>query len=123
MNFRREKMYITVFVTVPSERVGEKIAIALLNEKLAACVNINSKIRSLYWWQGEIQDEQEALLIIKTKLSLFSDLERVVRQNHPYTVPEIIALPIARGFRPYLDWISKETKVSEDDPGFRRFSF
>ena len=116
-------MYIVVMVTAPSERVGVNIARALLEKKLAACVNMKKDIHSFFWWEGEIQEEEEVLLIIKTKLSLFSELEYVVRANHPYTVPEIIGVPIAKGFRGYLDWISKETRVCEDDPVSRRFHF
>jgi periplasmic divalent cation tolerance protein len=112
-----------VLVTVPSEEVGVKIAKALLKEKLAACVNINKGIRSLYWWQDEIQDESEVQLIIKTKLGLYSQLEAVVKELHPYTVPEIIAYPIACGYRPYLDWITHETRVTEDDRNMRLASF
>lgn len=116
-------MHIVVLVTVPSPEVGKKIAKALLEKKLAACVNIQRGIESYFWWEGEIQEEEECLLIIKTKLSLFSEVEYMVRVNHPYTVPEIIGLPIAKGFRGYLDWISRETRACEDDPGVRRFQF
>lgn len=116
-------MYLTVFVTVPNEETGVKIAKKLLEKKLAACVNISKGIRSLYWWEDEIQDESEALLIIKTKFGLFNELEMLIKENHPYTVPEIIAMPIARGYRPYLDWISSETQCCEDDPGQRSSSF
>lgn len=116
-------MYLIVLVTVPSEEVGVKIAKELLKEKLAACININKGVRSLYWWEDEIQDEQEALLIIKTKFGLFNELENTVRKNHPYKVPEIVAFPVVRGHRPYLEWLSGETRITEDDPGLRSLSF
>ena len=116
-------MYMVVFVNVPTEEVGEAIAMAVLKEKLAACVNINKGMRSLYWWEDKIQDESEVQLIIKTKLGLYNKLEAVVKELHPYTVPEIIGFPIACGYRPYLDWITRETKVTDDDRNMRLASF
>ncbi|MCE1248180.1 MAG: divalent-cation tolerance protein CutA [Firmicutes bacterium] len=116
-------MYMVVFVTVPTEEVGLKIAKAVLEEKLAACVNINKGMRSLYWWEDRIQDESEVQLIIKTKFGLYSQLEAKVKELHPYTVPEIIGFPITCGYRPYLDWITRETKFTEDDKNMRLASF
>lgn len=116
-------MYLIVFVTVPSEEVGAKIARILIREKLAACVNINPNIRSIYTWEDKLQDESEALLIIKTKIGLYNELEQVIKKNHPYSVPEIIGFPISCGYRAYLEWISKETKITENDPRLRMVSF
>lgn len=110
-------MYLVTFVTAPSMEVGKKIARKILEMKLAACVNINQEVTSLYWWEDEIQEDKECLLIIKTKMGLFTDMARVVRKLHPYSVPEIIALPIITGHKQYLDWISSETIPSHDDPG------
>lgn len=101
---------IIALITTPSKEIGEKITNALLEKKLAACVNIISPIQSFFRWQGEISDEQEVLLIVKTRASLFqNDLIPAVQAVHPYEVPEIIALPIIMGQQSYLDWIEEET--------------
>ncbi len=101
--------YIVVLVTASSEEEGEKIAQALVEEKLAACVNVLPAIRSIYRWKGEIASEKEVLLLAKTKGRLFERLKRRVLEIHSYEVPEIIALPVLAGFEPYLGWVSKET--------------
>lgn len=105
-----ETEYIIVFITAPSRDVGEQIARALLDDRLVACVNLVSTIDSLFWWQDEIQSEQEILLIAKSRADLFENgILRVVLSIHPYDVPEVIALPIVKGSREYLDWIDEET--------------
>ena len=97
-------------ITVPSKEVGEQIANALLEQNLAACVNIISPIRSLYMWEGKISDDEELLLIVKSRAELFEDqLVPAVQAAHPYDVPEIIALPILMGSKSYLDWIDGST--------------
>lgn len=103
--------YIIVLITTPSEAVGRQIAEALLAEKLAACVNILPAVRSFYRWKGEIQNDQETLLVVKSRLDLFAErLAPVVKALHPYEVPEIIAVPILAGSESYLDWIGEETR-------------
>ena len=94
-----------VLVTASSRREAEKVALILLKEKLAACVNIVPKIASRYWWKGRIEKASELLLIIKTQTSLFRRLTARIKKIHSYTVPEIIALPIAQGNPAYLAWI------------------
>jgi len=101
---------IVVLVTVGSEREAETIATALLEERLAACVNVTSPVRSLYLWEGRIADDQEWQLIIKTQARLFEALATRVRALHSYDVPEIIALPVLAGTTDYVDWIQKETE-------------
>jgi periplasmic divalent cation tolerance protein len=102
--------YIVVLITVPSPEVGEQIAAVLLEQKLAACVNILPGIRSIFTWQGAVQNDQEALLLVKSRAALFAgQLAPAVKAIHPYEVPEIIALPIIMGSQPYLDWIAAET--------------
>lgn len=96
---------IIVFVTVPSQEVGGRIAPILVEEHLAACVNLVPGLVSTFWWDGGVQTEAEALLIIKTQRSLFEALAARVRSLHPYTVPEIIAVPLAAGNQAYLDWV------------------
>jgi len=101
---------IVVLVTVGSEQEAETIATALLEERLAACVNVTSPVRSLYRWEGRIADDREWQLIIKTQARLFDALAARVRALHSYDVPEIIALPVLAGTTDYVDWIQNETK-------------
>jgi len=96
-----------VFCTVPKGDTGEKIAKSLVEKRLAACVNIIDKIRSIYLWQGKIEDDTESLLIIKTDSKKFEELKKAIKEIHPYTVPEIIALPIVEGIDLYLNWIDE----------------
>ncbi len=100
---------ILVFVTASSEKEGEKIAQALVEEKLAACVNVLPAMKSIYRWKGEIASEQEVLLLAKTKDRLFEKLKKRVLELHSYEVPEIIALPVLAGSEAYLGWVGKET--------------
>jgi periplasmic divalent cation tolerance protein len=101
--------YIVVFVTAPEEEVPE-LARKLVEERLVACVNIVPGLRSLYWWEGKVQDEPEVLCIMKTRSNLFEPLRDRVRELHPYQVEEIVALPIVAGNPPYLDWIKENTR-------------
>lgn len=105
--------YILVLSTVPDEKSGQKIARQLVKERLAACVTVSVAARSFYWWQGKISDEKEHILFIKTKTSLFADLEKRIKEIHPYDVPEIVALPFQKGSAEYLEWIEKETKTKD----------
>jgi periplasmic divalent cation tolerance protein len=104
--------YIVVFITYPENSEGDakNLAKKLVENKLAACVNIVSGINSVYFWQGNIEDDKEKLLIVKTKLNLFEELKQFVKENHPYTVPEIIAMPIIVGNEDYLNWLEDSTK-------------
>ncbi len=95
---------VVVFVTAPDAE-AQGLAEVLVREKKAACVNIVPGVRSTYWWQGEIESDDESLLIIKTRLSVLDGLVEVVRKTHSYEVPEVIALPVLGGNRDYLDWI------------------
>ncbi len=99
--------HIVVFVTCGSEDEAIKIARSIVEEKLAACANVLSPIRSIYRWEGKIWDEQEWLLIIKTQHAKFEEVEKRVKSLHSYTTPEIIAVPIADGSAAYLRWISE----------------
>jgi periplasmic divalent cation tolerance protein len=103
--------YIIILITVPSKEVGEEIAQKLLEDKLAACVNILPAIDSHYIWKGEICNDEELLLIVKSRFELFkTEIIPAVKSLHPYEVPEIIALPIIAGNLEYLDWIWEVTK-------------
>jgi len=101
---------IVVLVTVGSEQEAETIATALLEERLAACVNVTSPVRSLYRWEGRIADDREWQLVIKTQARLFEALAARVRTLHSYDLPEIIALPVLAGTTDYVDWIQNETE-------------
>ncbi|MBK3332587.1 divalent-cation tolerance protein CutA [Persephonella atlantica] len=99
--------YITVFVTCPDKDVGKKIAKSLVENKLAACVNIIDGLSSVYYWQGKIEEDNEVLLIIKTREDHYEKLEKFIKEHHPYTVPEIIAMPVIKGSQDYLNWIDE----------------
>ncbi|WP_457626206.1 divalent-cation tolerance protein CutA [Persephonella sp.] len=99
--------YIVVFVTTPDKDTAEKLALKLVENKLAACVNITEQVKSVYFWQGNIENEKESLMIIKSREDLFEKLEQFIKENHPYTIPEIIALPIIKGSSEYLNWIDE----------------
>lgn len=102
---------VVVCITAPSAQVGEQIAAELVGKRLAACVNILAPIRSIYRWEGKIQDDQEVLLLVKTRADLVeSRLIPAVQSIHPYQVPEIIALPVTAGLPAYLDWVEAETE-------------
>lgn len=102
--------YIVVLVTAASEKEGEKMAQALVKEKLAACANIVSGLKSVFRWKGKISTDEEVLLLIKTKDRLFEKLKKRVIELHSYEIPEIIALGILAGHEKYLDWLKKETE-------------
>jgi periplasmic divalent cation tolerance protein len=99
-------MHIVVLVTVPTVSHAKKITNFLLKEKLVACVNIIPKVESFFWWEGKIDNAKELLLVIKTKKQLLNKLIKAVKSKHPYSVPEIIALPIIAGNKDYLEWIN-----------------
>ena len=101
--------HIIVLVTGGSLENAQKIANKLLTEKKAACVNIVPQVDSHFWWHGKIESAGEQLLIIKTRSALLDDVEKIVKSIHPYTVPEIIALPIVGGNKDFLNWVDKET--------------
>lgn len=98
---------IVVFITASSEDEAAVIARALVEARLAGCVNIIRGIRSIYSWQGKIEDEAEVLMVAKTRKNLFEGLAEKVKELHSYSVPEIIALPLAEGSEAYLKWLKE----------------
>lgn len=100
-------MYIIVLITCPNKKEAERIAKALVENKLAACVNIIADIKSIFWWQGNIDQVKEVLLVVKSKKSNSARIIKLVKSLHSYQVPEIIALPISDGNKEYLDWIDE----------------
>lgn len=101
--------YVVVFVTVGKREEAERVAEALVDERLAACCTLLPAVRSIYRWEGKVCRDEETLLIIKSRRALFEPLRARVKELHSYAVPEIIALPIVAGHAPYLDWIRAET--------------
>ena len=105
--------YVVVLITTPSKEEAERIARDLLSKKLAACVNIVSDVKSLFWWKEKIDEANECLLVIKTRLDQMKELIESVKRIHSYTVPEIIVLPIITGNTRYLEWINQTIKKPE----------
>ena len=103
---------LVVLVTAPAEQKAVEIARALVDERLAACVNVLSGVRSIYRWKGEVCEDPEVLLVVKTTAARFEALRSRVLALHPYETPEVIALPVEAGSEPYLRWI-----VAESAPG------
>jgi len=103
---------ILVLSTLDSPEKARKIALQLVQEKLAACVNVIPKILSIYSWKKKLCMDQECLLLIKTRKNLYSKLEKRIRVLHPYEVPEILAFPAGKGSKDYLDWLIKSTDPS-----------
>jgi|SRR5262245_46378533 len=101
--------YLSVYVTAPSFDVAQTIGRTLVEERLAACVNIISEMRSIYRWAGNIETAAEVVLISKSWTALFEEIEKRVRELHPYDCACLVAWPIEAGHQPYLDWIAKET--------------
>jgi periplasmic divalent cation tolerance protein len=96
---------VSIFVTAPDVEVARKIAHAALESKVVACANIVPQIESHYWWEGKIETSGEALIIFKTTERQVAPLQELVRQNHPYQVPEFVVNIISGGSPAYLDWI------------------
>ncbi len=103
-------MYIVIFVTVSNKKEAQKIATGLVKNKLAACVNIVEKLESLFFWEAKIQKAKESLLIIKSTRAKFPRIVKLIKSLHSYKVPEIIALPVIAGDKPYLRWIDASVR-------------
>jgi periplasmic divalent cation tolerance protein len=96
---------LIVLVTVPNDETADKLADALVGERLAACVNVIGGVRSTYRWKGAVERDAELLCVCKTTRDGFERLRARIVELHPYELPEVIALPVERGHAPYLDWI------------------
>ena len=96
---------LMVLVTAPSVEVARHLARVLVDEGLAACVNVVPEVASIYRWQGRREETTEALLIVKTGVARYEALEQRVLELHPYSVPEVLALPVARGAPRYVQWV------------------
>jgi periplasmic divalent cation tolerance protein len=102
--------YIIIYCTTPDLKTAQEISENLVQEQLAACCNIVPGLRSIYHWENKVQTDDELLLIIKTRSVLFSQIEKRIKNLHPYMVPEIIALPLINGSVEYLKWMDENVR-------------
>ena len=102
---------IIVLTNAPDRTVARKIADALIERKLAACVNVLAECTSIYRWKGAIETATEVPLMIKTRSDIYDDVEAAIRGLHPYELPEIIAIPVGRGSPDFLDWVNAQTET------------
>lgn len=100
---------LLVLSSAPNEEVAEQLARLLIEQRLAACVNIMPTMRSIYRWEDKVDEAKEVAIQIKTVAAHYTQLEAAIKAVHPYTVPEIIAIPIVDGLPEYLAWIRQET--------------
>ena len=99
---------LLVLTNLPDRAAAERLADALIGGRLAACVNILAPCRSVYRWKDAVQHDEEHPVLIKTTEARYAELEQAIRANHPYELPEIVAVPIERGLRAYLEWLAAE---------------
>jgi len=104
--------FLVVLSTCPSIEVAEELARSLVEQGLTACVNILPRVRSIYRWKGAVHAEDEVLMVIKAVESKFAALNEAIVARHPYEVPEVVALPVADGHHPYLQWLATPDGVS-----------
>ena len=105
--------YIVVLTTAP-EKDAEKIVLELVESRSCACVNIISGVTSIYHWQGKLEKERESILLIKTESGKEGQIEEILKNIHPYELPELIVLPIKGGKKEYLEWISEWSSSQSD---------
>ena len=102
---------LVVLVTAPAVEAALELGRTLVTERLAACVNVVPAITSIYMWQGKREEAAEALLVIKTEARRYDALERRVLELHPYSVPEVLALPVEAGAPAYVEWVRESVAV------------
>ena len=100
---------VIVMVTTATQDEAGKIADHVVRCRLAACASTIPTVRSTYWWEGKMMNDEESLLLIKTTSDKFKSLEETIQKIHSYKVPEIVAIPVSKGFPPYLEWVIRET--------------
>ncbi|RJG02363.1 divalent-cation tolerance protein CutA [Noviherbaspirillum sedimenti] len=105
---------LLVMTNMPDATSAEQLAHALVNARLAACVNCLPGVRSVYRWQGEVEQAEETTLLIKTVQGRYAELEAAIRKAHPYQVPEIIAIAPSASWPAYMQWIAQETRKEVD---------
>jgi periplasmic divalent cation tolerance protein len=102
---------LLVLTNLPDRAAAERLADALIEKRVAACVNILAPCRSVYRWKGAVQHDEEQPMLIKTTSESYAALEAAIRAGHPYELPEIIAVPVERGLSAYLEWVMTETSA------------
>lgn len=107
--------YIQVFTTTNEREIAEKIAEHLIQKRLAACIQIIGPITSQYWWEGKITKDSEFLIIAKTKVDRYPEVEKAIKDVHNYTVPEILAVPVIAGNLDYLHWLNEELEKTQQN--------
>ena len=109
-----EEQVELVLVTAPDAEVARELARSLVEARLAACVNVVPGLRSIYRWKGEVLQDDEVLMVLKTTAARYPRLEARLRELHPYDCPEVIALPIEAGHPPYVDWVMQSVQPDSD---------
>jgi periplasmic divalent cation tolerance protein len=104
---------LLVLTNLPDRAAAERLADALIEQRVAACVNILAPCRSVYRWQGAVQHDEEHPMLIKATTDGYPALEAAIRAGHPYELPEIIAVPVERGLAAYLEWVAAETTAGK----------
>lgn len=102
---------LLVFTNLPDREAAMRLARALVERRLAACVSVLGGCASVYRWKGEIEEAAEVPVLVKTRSARYEELEVAIRELHPYELPEIVAVPMVRGLPDYLDWIAEETAI------------
>ena len=105
-----QDQYVICLISTPQEQ-AERIAKEFVSQKLAACAQILNPIHSIYWWQGKIEQDKEALILLKTMAEFIKKIKKSLKAVHPYEVPELIVIPIQDGYAPYLSWISESLEI------------
>jgi periplasmic divalent cation tolerance protein len=106
---------LLVLTNLPDVASAEKLAHALIESRAAACVNVLAACRSIYRWKGGVETAAEIPLLIKTTRAAYPQVEEIIREQHPYDVPELIAIPITFGLPDYLDWLATETEIHDQE--------
>ncbi|MEW7974664.1 MAG: divalent-cation tolerance protein CutA [Candidatus Thiodiazotropha endolucinida] len=101
---------LLILCTAPDRETALKLSRSLLEQRLAACVNLSPPVTSVYHWQGRLEESEEILLLIKTTKQQYNNVEATLRAQHPYELPEIIAVPVEQGLGDYIDWVERCTK-------------
>lgn len=111
---KEKSKYVVLYCTTGSLDEASNIAEHLVGNHVAACVNVVPSVRSIYWWNNKVCQDQEALMIIKTEQNRIPEVEQFIRKLHSYETPELIAIPVEYGMQEYLDWISKSLSEKHD---------
>ena len=106
---------ILVFLTVASKKEAKKIMRILLDRHLIACANLLGPVESQFWWKGKIEEAKETMVVMKSDDKLFQKLSETIKHVHSYEVPEILAVPIVKGWQPYLRWLNDSVKPALDE--------